>query len=93
LNAQALPIVIFEGSTMRGRHSAAILRMMGVTDTVATTIDEYVAIAARLGQGSQYRHAVSSRMAENRHKIYRDRSPVTALENFIERAIRGSSRV
>ena len=35
---------------MRGRHSAAILRMMGVTETVATTIDEYVAIAARLGQ-------------------------------------------
>ena len=38
---------------MRGRHSAAILRMMGVTETVATTIDEYVAIADRLGQDSQ----------------------------------------
>ena len=75
---------------MRGRHSAAILRMMGVTETVATTIDEYVAIAASLGQDSQYRHSVSSRMAENRHKIYRGRSPVTALENFIESAVRGS---
>ena len=88
---QALPIVTFEGSTMRGRHSAAILRMMGTAETIAATIDDYVAIAARLGQDRQFRHAMSSRMNENRHKIYRDRAPVTALENFLESAVRGSS--
>jgi protein O-GlcNAc transferase len=76
---------------MRGRHSAAILRMMGATETIATTIDDYVAIAARLGQDRQFRHAMSCRISENRHKIYRDRAPVTALENFLESAVRGSS--
>ena len=86
---QALPIVTFEGTTMRGRHSAAILRMIGVEETIATTVDDYVAIATRLGKDTQFRRAISSRMAENRHKIYRDRAPVTALEDFLEKAVRG----
>jgi predicted O-linked N-acetylglucosamine transferase (SPINDLY family) len=86
---QALPIVTFEGTTMRGRHSAAILRMIGVEETIATTVDDYVAIATRLGKDTQLRRAISTRMAENRHKIYRDRAPVTALEDFLEKAVRG----
>ena len=86
---QALPIVTFEGATMRGRHSAAILRMIDVTDTIAATVDDYVAIATRLGQDTQFRQTMSSRMAENRHRLYGDRAPVTALENFLESAVRG----
>ncbi len=38
-----LPIVTMAGPLMRGRHSIAILRMMGVTETIAETIDDYVA--------------------------------------------------
>jgi protein O-GlcNAc transferase len=87
--AQALPIVTFEGKTMRGRHCAAILRMLDVPETIATTIDGYVAVATRLGRDSQFRQAISARMAENRDKVYRDRAPVTALEDFIERSVRG----
>jgi predicted O-linked N-acetylglucosamine transferase (SPINDLY family) len=86
---QALPIVTFEGATMRGRHSAAILRMIDVTDTIAATVDDYVAIATRLGQDAQLRQAISSRMAENRHRLYGDRTPVRALEDFLEGAVRG----
>ncbi|MGB6585402.1 MAG: tetratricopeptide repeat protein, partial [Pseudolabrys sp.] len=86
---QALPIVTLDGATMRGRHSAAILRMIDVTDTIAATVDDYVAIATRLGQDTQFRQTMSSRMAENRHRLYRDGAPVTALENFLEGAVRG----
>jgi len=86
---QALPIVTFEGATMRGRHSAAILRMIDVTDTIAATVDDYIAIATRLGHDTQFRQTMSSRMAENRHRLYGDRAPVTALENFLESAVRG----
>ena len=46
--ANDLPIVTMPGEQMRGRHSAAILQMMGVTDTIAQTLDDYVAMAARL---------------------------------------------
>jgi protein O-GlcNAc transferase len=87
--SQALPIVTLEAATMRGRHSAAILRMMDVRDTIASSVDDYVAIATRLGQDVQFRRAISSRMAENRQCVYRDRTPVTALEDFLESAVRG----
>ena len=86
---QALPIVTFEGKTMRGRHCTAILRMLDVSETIARTMEDYVAIAARLGQDRQFRQTISARMAANRDKVYRDRAPVTALEDFIERSVRG----
>lgn len=70
---------------MRGRHCAAILRMLDVPET----IDDYVAVAIRLGRDNQFRQAISSRMAKNRDKVYRDRALVTALEDFIERSVRG----
>ena len=73
---------------MRGRHSAAILAMMGVTDTIAETIDDYVAIAARLANDPAQRQALKARMQEAEHKVYRDRACITALEDFLDRAAR-----
>jgi predicted O-linked N-acetylglucosamine transferase (SPINDLY family) len=87
--AQALPIVTLEGRTMRARHCAAILRMLEVPETIATTMEDYVAIATRLGRDLEFRKTISSRMAANRDKVYRDRAPVTALEELLERAARG----
>ena len=44
---------------MRGRHCAAILRMLDVPETIATTIDDYLAVATRLGQDRQFRQTIS----------------------------------
>jgi predicted O-linked N-acetylglucosamine transferase (SPINDLY family) len=63
--------------------------MLDVPETIATTMEDYVTIAARLGQDKQYRQTISARMAATRDKVYRDRAPVTALEDFIERSVRG----
>lgn len=84
-----LPIVTMRGAFMRGRHSAAILEMMGVRDTIAETTDDYVSIAARLANDPAERNALRGRIADNKHKVYRDRTTVTALEEFLERAVRG----
>ncbi len=45
-----LPIVTLPGATMRGRHSAAILQMMGVTDTIAADVDGFVAHGGAAGE-------------------------------------------
>jgi protein O-GlcNAc transferase len=73
---------------MRGRHCAAILQMMGVTETIAATIDDYVAIAARLANNPPERAALRARIKDNQHKVYRDRACITALEDFLARAVR-----
>ena len=64
------------------------LQMMGVTDTIAETIDDYVAIAARLANNPAERQALRERMKASAHKVYRDRACITALENFLDRAAR-----
>jgi predicted O-linked N-acetylglucosamine transferase (SPINDLY family) len=83
-----LPIVTVAGSLMRGRHSAAILQMMGVTETVAASVDDYVTIAARLARDADERRAISRRIADSKHRVYRDRACIAALEELLERAVR-----
>jgi predicted O-linked N-acetylglucosamine transferase (SPINDLY family) len=87
-----LPVVTFQGSLMRGRHSAAILKMMGVVDTIATSIDEYISIAGKLAADPAARAAVSRRIADNKHRLYRDRNCISALEDFLDSVARQQPR-
>ena len=86
--AQDLPVVTFEGALMRGRVSAGILRMMGMPETVAETIDDYVALAVRMGKDASWRAEIKRRIASDKHRLYRDRACIAALEDFLDRAAR-----
>lgn len=83
-----LPIVTLEGPLMRGRHSAAILQRMGITETIAATTDDYVAIAARMAKDAPLRATIRARIAANKHRVYRDNDCMATLEAFLERAAR-----
>lgn len=78
------PIVTLPGEFMRGRHTTAILRMMGMEDMVARDVGEYVDIAVRLANDRQWYDTVSSRIATSKYRAYGDRQCVTALEDFLE---------
>ena len=80
------PIVALVGPLMRGRHSSAMLELMGIPEMVAATEDEYVAIAARLGHDAGLRAAIGGRIAAAQHRLYRDRGVIDELEAFLERA-------
>ncbi|MDO8264225.1 MAG: tetratricopeptide repeat protein [Gallionella sp.] len=45
---RGLPVLTLEGKFMRQRLAAGLLRKIGMTDTIAASVDEYVAIAKRL---------------------------------------------
>ncbi|MEH2000526.1 MAG: tetratricopeptide repeat protein [Nostoc sp.] len=81
--AHNIPVVTLPGELMRGRHSLAILKMMGIEETIASNKAEYVQIAIRLGKDAEYRQYISQQVAENKHKLYGDLKPVRALEDFI----------
>jgi predicted O-linked N-acetylglucosamine transferase (SPINDLY family) len=78
--AHNVPIVTLPGELMRGRHSLAILKMMGIEETIASNKEEYVQVAIRLGRDFQYRQHISQLVAANKHKLYGDLKPVRALE-------------
>src|SRR5262249_11433402 len=86
--AHDLPIVTLPGPLMRSRHTAAILRMMNVTDTVATTRDDYVSIAVRLARDEPLRAAIKSTIARSKHRVYGDMTCIAALETFLNRVAR-----
>jgi predicted O-linked N-acetylglucosamine transferase (SPINDLY family) len=83
-----LPVVTCPGEFMRGRHSYGILRMLGVTDTIAKDEAEYVEIAVRLGLDSEWRKSIVRRIEENHDRLYEDKTCVVALEEFYLRVVR-----
>ncbi len=87
--AHNLPVVTLPGGLMRGRHSAAILTMMGIKATIADTLDDYVELSVRLGQDSSWRKQISDKIASGKHLLYRDRTCISALEDFFEKVARG----
>ncbi len=89
--AQDLPVVTFEGDLMRGRVSAGMLRMMGMPETIAGTIDDYVALGARIARDPAWRQELRARVIADRQRLYRDRACIAGLEAFLERAARGDA--
>jgi predicted O-linked N-acetylglucosamine transferase (SPINDLY family) len=86
--AQDLPVVTCEGALMRGRVSAGILRMMGMPETVGETVDDTIALAVRMGRDRAWRAEIKARVATDKHRLYRDRACIAALEDFLDRAAR-----
>jgi protein O-GlcNAc transferase len=80
-----LPVVTLAGPLMRGRHTSAILTMMGVTETIAGTIDTYAATAVRLARDRAWYAQIRANMAANKHRVYRDGACIAALEQFLAR--------
>jgi predicted O-linked N-acetylglucosamine transferase (SPINDLY family) len=81
-------VVTFEGALMRGRVSAGMLRMMGMPETVAGTIDDYVALSVRMANDPLWRKTVRDGVAENKYRLYCDRDCIVALETFLDRVVR-----
>ncbi|MFA6055931.1 MAG: tetratricopeptide repeat protein [Thermodesulfovibrionales bacterium] len=86
--AYNLPIVTLPGELMRGRHTSAILTIMGVTETIASSQDEYLELAVRLGVDSEWRKQISEKIAANKNRVYRDKRCITALEDFLEHIVK-----
>jgi predicted O-linked N-acetylglucosamine transferase (SPINDLY family) len=78
-----LPVVTLPSSLMRGREGLAIYEMMGMKDTVAGTLDEYVSLAVRLGKDSGWRQEISEKIASRKHLVYYDRECIRGLEDFL----------
>jgi len=83
-----LPVITLPGTLMRGRHSAAILAMMGMKDTIASTLGEYIELAVKLAKNRELRQHISDKIASGKHRIYRDRTCITAFEDFLENAVK-----
>src|SRR5256885_7378943 len=77
--ASGLPIVTLPGRFMRGRQSAAMLRIVGVEELIARDVGEYVEIALRVARDPAYREALSARIREALPRLVDRSEPIEAL--------------
>ena len=85
--ACGLPVVTLPGTFMRGRHTSAMLERMNARETIASSVDEYVELATRLGKDADYRREISRQLIERNELIFHDRQAIDALERFYETAM------
>ena len=78
-----IPIITLPGKLMRGRQTMAILKMMGIEETIASSKDEYIEMSVRLAQDCEYRANIAQKIATNKYKLYEDLESVEFLENFL----------
>jgi protein O-GlcNAc transferase len=78
-----LSIVTCPGEFMRGRHSYAMLKMLGVTDTIASDEAEYIEIAVKLGLDRDWRNSIVKQMSQRHSYLYNDKICVEALDAFL----------
>jgi predicted O-linked N-acetylglucosamine transferase (SPINDLY family)/molybdenum cofactor biosynthesis enzyme MoaA len=87
-----LPVVTLPGPLMRGRHSAAILTMMGLEDAIAVSSEDYVARAVVLADPAA-RTAMRVEVQARKHRLLGDKTPIRALEAFLEAEVAARARV
>jgi predicted O-linked N-acetylglucosamine transferase (SPINDLY family) len=89
--ACGLPVVIMPGDFMRGRHSYAMLKRIEVTETIASSVDEYIDLAIRLGKEADFRREISEKVRERSDVLFQDEEAIRGLEKFYEKVIEGKS--
>jgi predicted O-linked N-acetylglucosamine transferase (SPINDLY family) len=85
--ACGLPVVTCPGEFMRSRHAYGILKMMGITETIAQDEAEYIEISVRLGLDTNWRQDIVRKIYERHSWLYDDRTCVTALESFYKEVV------
>ncbi len=77
------PVVTIPGEFMRGRHSSAMLEMIGVKELIANSLDEYIDIASKLGS-VEYRKQMIERIQQTKAKLFDDVECVRYLDKFFK---------
>jgi protein O-GlcNAc transferase len=81
--ACGLPVVTMPGRFLLGRFAFGALTQMGIAETIASTKEEYVEIAVRLGTDADWRKQTIRRMSERETSLFSDTRSVVALEEFL----------
>jgi protein O-GlcNAc transferase len=83
--ACGLPIVTLPGAFMRGRQSAAMLRLAGAADLIARDADDYVRIASRLVDDAPWRASLAAAIRDGLGALFDTPAPVQAFAELLLR--------
>jgi len=79
------PIVTYPSQFMRGRHTYAILKTLGIDETIAISKDNYIEISLKLASDVNYRNLIIDKIKKNKKKLFNDDKPIRFIEDFIKK--------
>lgn len=79
------PVVTIDGEFMRGRQTAAMLRMLGLEALIAADVDAYVEITIALCRDRERRTALRSAIVAGTHLLFEPDDVIPALAAFLQR--------
>ena len=86
------PIVTLPSQYQRGRYTLGCYEKIEVLDCVASSPDQYVELACRLGTDRDWREAVMERIGATAHLLFEDIETVRQYERFFEQAVEAARR-
>jgi CRISPR-associated protein Csy1 len=89
--AVGLPIVTLPGEFMRGRQTMAMLSLLDADELIASSTDDYLAIARRVATDKNYREQVSRKILAGANRLFNDPTPTRALGEILQRLARDES--
>ncbi len=84
--AAGLPIVTLPGKLQVERYALGCYRLTGIDGLVASSADEYVRLALRLGSDECFKRSIQDRIKDTNHLLLEDRQSVIEFERFVEEA-------
>jgi len=78
---------------MRGRLASGILRQLGLSELVATTKEEFIQKAIELVGDSRRLKQMRAEIVKRRDVLFRDLTPVRALEQHLADAVARSHEI
>lgn len=82
--AMNVPTVTTPTEFMRGRHSYSMLKAIGMEELITPSLDDYVALASKLGLDAGYRKSLVEKVKATKHKLFYDRAPMEFLDAFFK---------
>lgn len=81
------PIVTLPGNFQRGRHTYSYYAAMGMMDCVASSREDYVKRALRIGKDKDYRKALSVQIKDRSEVLFSDARVIQELESFFIKSL------
>jgi predicted O-linked N-acetylglucosamine transferase (SPINDLY family) len=89
--AAGVPVVTLPGRFMRGRQTAGMLQLMGITQLVAADADAYVGLAVDVARDRERNAALRREIVERRRVLFDRPEPVAAFGEALLRMAAGES--
>lgn len=85
--AAATPIITLPTPHQRGRYAYAAYRQMGIDDGIASSADDFVALALALGNDRAEQARVRARIQEASPALFEDLAAVREVSGFFEQIV------